>query len=217
MRWWKWAVVILALATIAALATVWALREADVIRWGAAGTALDRLDALEDREDQFNVVNTQAVADHLCITYSVPGGAQERCNRLSLPESVFFVEDSGFVALQDQAWRSVLEEFSALRAGTLPSFKDFEQFETWLVGELRKDYVAAGYTPEDAGERARLDRALHPAIKRYEQLIAELQAQWVARNAESLRADDRLTENSLPIVACWLTARVGEPLPDCWR
>ena len=49
MRGWKWTVLILGVAALLALATVWALREADVIRWGASGDALDRIEVLKDR------------------------------------------------------------------------------------------------------------------------------------------------------------------------
>ena len=49
MRWWKRAAVALVVGALLALATVWALREANVIRWGASGAALDRIEVLKDR------------------------------------------------------------------------------------------------------------------------------------------------------------------------
>ena len=72
MRWWMWAAGTVVVAALLALATVWALYEADVLR-----------------ADQLTVVNTQSHVDRLCITYTVPGGGtQERCESIDRPPVV---------------------------------------------------------------------------------------------------------------------------------
>ena len=103
MRWWKWAIMALMAVAFLALAAVWGLREADVIRWGAVGAALDRIDtlkernaALEDRtgileqtEDHFIVVSTgykRGNPADFCITYTAPGGPQETCRSVSFDD-----------------------------------------------------------------------------------------------------------------------------------
>ena len=105
MRWWKRAAGILVVGALLALVTVWTLREANVIRWGAAGAALDRIEALEDTmkaleqqaarseqeppEDRFIVVNLYVesfrnragtTSASYCVRYAAPGGNQEHCN-----------------------------------------------------------------------------------------------------------------------------------------
>lgn len=94
MSKWKWsagAIVFIALGTFAAL---WALTEADVLRWGATATLHDRIEALERQADapppapEWTVLSRQGpvfrpaggvLTAEACITYTSPAGRQERC------------------------------------------------------------------------------------------------------------------------------------------
>ena len=102
MCWWQRALGVAAVAAAIAFVMLWALREVNVIRWGAAGAALDRIEAVQERIDvleqqasqggpEFIVVNTDvqstgAGSADACMTYSAPGGAQERCFNVHLDD-----------------------------------------------------------------------------------------------------------------------------------
>ena len=85
MRWWMWAAGAIGIAALGAFAVLWALTAADVLRWGATAALHDRIKTLEQQadqepaEEQFIVVSTGLPSDNLCITYTAPGGPQERC------------------------------------------------------------------------------------------------------------------------------------------
>lgn len=95
MRWWKQAargIAIIALGTFAAL---WALTEADVLRWGAGSAIHDRIEALEDQAsapaEWIVVADAHAVRSvgggvyvEGCFTYTSPGGVQETCRITSI-------------------------------------------------------------------------------------------------------------------------------------
>ena len=87
MRSWKWAAGAIGIAALGAFAVLWALTAADVLRWGATSTLHDRIIALEEQaaqatqervEEQFIVVNI-GIESGFCITFTAPGGPQERC------------------------------------------------------------------------------------------------------------------------------------------
>ena len=114
MRWWKWPAVVLVVGALLALAAVWALREANVIRWGAAGAALDRIEAMQDRlvaledADQFLVVHIWGewiAADQSrdCLTYTTPHGLQDQCWHIGH-------DDDGKIAAEDRWIRQCLLE-----------------------------------------------------------------------------------------------------------
>ena len=129
MRWWKWAAGAIGIAALGAFAALWALTEADVLRWGASGAMHDRIEALEKQAsrteqepagEQFIVVNAdfRRNADlppplwDVCITYSAAGGVQEQCKLIRY-------DDDGEIAEETQPTHDCW--FSAVIGEPLPS------------------------------------------------------------------------------------------------
>ncbi len=90
MRWWKWAAGTIVVGALLALVTIWGLREANVIQWGAVEQ--DSTDA------QFIVVNRHVsrTSDGVraCITYSAPGGPQDYCQNVRFDDDGEIAEGS---------------------------------------------------------------------------------------------------------------------------
>ncbi|MCY3919296.1 MAG: hypothetical protein OXG38_05760 [Chloroflexi bacterium] len=100
MRWWKWAGGAIGVIALGAFAALWALTEADVLRWGATTALHERMEALErqaveapppapawtvlTREGPLLRIIGQNGVLEACITYTSPAGVQERCEMLRL-------------------------------------------------------------------------------------------------------------------------------------
>ena len=178
MRKLEWTARGLAVAALLVLATAWALREADVIRWGAAGETLGRIEALEDRI----VGLEQQVAQAAPMRAAAPTPSDDRVADVEelVLERIVALEDR--IAALERQPSGAVDQFIVVSTNIGGSSIELAEFcITYTVpGGVLDRCKLASYV--SAGENT-----------------------WVP------------TTDSEWIPTCFHTARIGEPLPACWR
>lgn len=208
MRSVERALLVLALVVAVATATLWGLRETNVLRWGAGDASLARIEAIEARIDALPAPEprvtegdlVRALARIEALEAQDAAASADRAvtlDRLTgLEERTLGITESTLNVALGQMETRVGDRLAALeeRAGAAGDLFLVAKVD-WTVPDPMLARLCITYTVP-GGVLERCERVgLVPA-------------------------GDDLAEPA-PVYAatveCWETARIGDPLPDCWR
>lgn len=211
MRRWTWAAGTIVIAAVLALAAVWALREANVIRWGATGAALDRIEAAQDRIEALEnqappaAPSLAPVLDRIAILEdridalderAAQGGAEANFALAPILDRIEALEDrTGGFEQQARRIGSALDRIATLERQLAQIGPSEEQF---IV-------VNADWHPDPQNQRVRacITYTVPGGLQEHCEYI-------FYENGDVHPA-------SLPRWRCHPSAVIGEPLPACWR
>jgi hypothetical protein len=208
MRWWKCATVVLALLVVA-LATDRVLREADVIRWGTAGTTLDRIDTVEEGnaavEERVRALEEAESALSGSALSRVLGRIAVLEDRIAaLERQTAQVAPAGVAGLEERI--AAIERQANLFSSILDRIAGQENRIVALEGRLT--------TPVDQFVVVGTDVTVQRVCITYTTAEGFYESCRTVRFTDDGRAADAWTQATMD---CIIHAVIGEPLPDCWR
>ena len=229
MRRVERALLVLALVLAAATATLWGLREADVLRWGSGDTSVTRLEALETRVRALPTHEPRVTEGDLvrALARIEALEAQGAGESASLGATL-----AGLAALTDQA-AALAASVAALEERTLGVTESELNVALSQLEARVRDHIDALDGRVTALEQRPGGAVDHFLVAKVDwtvpdPMLARLCITYTAPGGVLERcervglvpAGDDLAEPA-PVYAatveCWETARIGDPLPDCWR